>query len=262
MSAPRPRGYTQKARIVTKADLWAVPDAPPEGRRRLTPEERAARREQRRQEWYDRRWSGPLVHKHCIGCGKPVGPDGMRWPVGSRVRCGYCLVARARQQAAAKQAHAPQAKPYACPYCGTDEREHECHAYAQEVAKFTASRGPLRAGVPWSWKVEQGARAGAEPPWQARADYEEKDVPMISAVTPAAPATPYVLWDARDDCRVGSFPTLAAALGAVRDTLSSPPDPELDAAAVHDLSLGYDDGERLRLVAAEAALARLARNAA
>ncbi len=62
-------------------------------------------------------------------------------------------------------------KPYACPFCGAHDHEHECAEYDRLLARYRASRTPVRCGVPWSWVSEFYAAKGEVPP-MPRAAYD------------------------------------------------------------------------------------------
>ena len=249
MPTPRRTVRKSKKREVTAADFWTADDQTAE--ERAAAEERRAERQRVSEERrFVARWTGPKVHKHCVGCGQPVG----MWPADGRVLCSTCCVTYAKQRASAKAAREQAERERVCAFCGGPDPHHDpCPGYDAMLARYRASVRPLRMGVPWSYAIDKAAAAGGEPPWDRRADYDGSDI-MLDGCAPCPPDEPYVLHDLGGGGTLATFATLAGALTLVGALLDG--DPE----ATSGVALGYDDGEgRARTIAADAALAALAR---
>lgn len=42
---------------------------------------------------------------------------------------------------------------YVCPFCGSNQRQHECHVFAGLLQKQRDKKVTIRAGVPWDWAI-------------------------------------------------------------------------------------------------------------
>lgn len=248
---PKPRRiiHKMKPRKLTTADYWTADDATEEERAAAV-EQRAERQRISEEQRFVARWAGPLVHKHCVGCGKPQG----YWPADSRILCGACCVTYAKQRATIKAAREQAERERVCAFCGGPDPHHDpCPGYDALLARYRASVRPLRMGVPWSYAIGKAAAAGVEPPWERRAEYDGSDI-MLDASIPFPPERPYALYDTAQDFLIGTFATLAEALRAALVMLDAD-----DTETLAGVTLAYEDGDRARTILADAALAMQAR---